>query len=290
VDTFQHLFEYLLEEAPPLVPGKGMKADRLPRVDALKRFDIVKAALVELGIDPDLIEPGGSIRREKETAGDLDVAIFDFEKINKAFYTKFVEAMRAKGHDVTIRTLGEYQSSLNIDDFLVELKKAPRESYGSMMMHITGSGDFNIQLRGWSKGRGYKLNQYGLFDAESGKAYPSDTEEAIFKQLGIDFIAPKDRKMFTPPREQPREAPSAPTSGEPRIPEEIWVKVPEEVKVRLKDFKVPSVDDNGVRIPSDFLFNKRSRQRYYIDVSRMKKSDPDVKAFEFPAEFKLDRY
>lgn len=293
MEEFEPLFSFLMEGSiKPLFeedPSTGMKQDRLPREEALKRFDDVKVTLVELGIDPDTIEPGGSIRRGKETVGDLDIGIFDFDKINKTFYQNFVQAMQNKGHEVIPRTLGNSQTSTLIDGFLVELKKFPKESYGASLIFITGPGQYNLDMRGWAKGQGYKLNRYGLFDAESGKMYPSTTEQEIYKQLGLPWEEPKDRTDFRPPRvEKPLRR--EPIGEEPRIPAEIYNKIPDDVKDRLKEFDVPEVDENGIRLPRDFLYDKNSRKRYYIDVSRLRKTQPDAKPFILPDELKLDRY
>jgi len=292
MEEFEPLFNFLMEgNVGPLIeqePATGMKQDRLPREEALKRFDLVKATLVELGIDADAIEPGGSIRRGKDTVGDLDVGIFDYDKISKGFYSRFVETMKAKGHEVTPKTLGASQTSLLIDGFLVELKKFPTESYGAAMIFITGPGQYNLDMRGWAKGKGYKLNRYGLFDAASGKMYPSDKEEGIYKQLGIPYEQPSARLKFSPPRE---ERPADPKPDETQIPEELWNKVPDDVKAKLKDFDVPAVDENGIRLGKDFLWNKKVRQRYHITYSQAKRSGQEMKPkFELPAEFKLDRY
>ena len=126
----------------------ALKAQRLTREEAEKRIEEVKQVLHTMGVDPKNVVPGGSYRRGKPSVGDLDLAIFQPDIINKEFYQKFQETMRGRGHEVTPRTTGESQTSMLVDDFLIELKKGSVENKGAFLVFMTGClrGDTRVAL------------------------------------------------------------------------------------------------------------------------------------------------
>jgi hypothetical protein len=268
--------------------------ERIPRKQALRHYETIKAALVAEGIRPDLIEVGGSIRREKPDVGDIDIAIFDDQKVNKAFYGRICARLEKDRHTVTVRCMGDVQASVSVDDILFEFKKAPPESKGAMLLHITGSGDFNMGLRSWVKARGYLLNQYGLYNAETGEQYPSTTEKGIFQQLGLVYVEPAFRNQFLaiPNCKRARPTPEPAKAKNDGVPKEILARLPKDIRAKVEKFSLPEKDGQGIPIPADFLWNKEARQRYYIRSGIWKREHKGkiFEGFRIPDELKLNRY
>jgi len=134
------------------------------------------------------VEPAGSLRRGKETVGDLDLLAFSDrpEEAAQAFATlPEVEEILAQGpKKVSVRLTGGLQADLRI---------VPEESFGAALQYFTGSKAHNIRLRERAVARGWKLNEYGLF-AEDGSVIAGKTEEEIYRALGLSFIPPELRE------------------------------------------------------------------------------------------------
>jgi len=89
---------------------------------------------------------------------------------------------------------GETKSSINLENGLdVDLRVIPENSYGAALAYFTGSKEHNIALREIAIKKGYKLNEYGLFDKKN-KQIAGKTEEEIYHSLGLDFIEPEMRE------------------------------------------------------------------------------------------------
>lgn len=266
--------------------AEEFKKERKSRVDGLAFVDKMIVTLGKLGIAKQDIYPGGSIRREKPTVGDIDLVVND-PRVGKSFYQKFIDELKAAGHLVEPRAVGESHCSVLVDGFLVELKKTTPENLGAALLFVTGSGDFNMGMRAYAKAKGFALSQYGLKNRDSGELVAGKTEEDIFKALGVPYVAPKDRVEFSPPRgERPiapqrKALPNVTTQElEQSVPVEVWDKVPAEVKAKLKGFELPGSDEKGNPIPPDFLWNPKARHGYYRNRG----------VYKIPDDLKLDRY
>ena len=77
----------------------------------------------------------------------------------------------------------------------LDIRLFPSESKIPSILHFTGSGLFNQQLRSHSLSLGYTLSEYHLKHVESGELVSLTKEEDIFTHLGIDYVAPKDRDL-----------------------------------------------------------------------------------------------
>lgn len=134
------------------------------------------------------IELAGSLRRGKETVGDLDLlAISDRpEEASKAFCgLAEVEEVLAQGpKKSSVKLSGGLQADLRI---------VPEESFGAALQYFTGSKAHNIRLRERAVARGWKLNEYGLFD-ENDRMIAGRAEEEIYRALGLSFIPPELRE------------------------------------------------------------------------------------------------
>jgi len=132
--------------------------------------------------------PAGSYRRRKETVGDIDIlAISDKPEEIMDHFVNFpeVEYVHAKGPTKTMVRL-----KIGLD---VDLRVVEEDSFGAALAYFTGSKDHNIAMRELAIKKGWKLNEYGLFD-EKGKKIAGRTEEEIYEKLGLEWIPPELRE------------------------------------------------------------------------------------------------
>jgi len=134
-------------------------------------------------------EHAGSLRRMRETVGDVDVlaASRDPRPVMEAFTAlPFVAEVIASGEKKTsIRTSKGLQ---------VDLRVVPPESWGAALQYFTGSQAHNIRTREIAVKAGLKLSEYGLFDAETNELIVSETEEQVYERLGLQWIHPTLRE------------------------------------------------------------------------------------------------
>jgi DNA polymerase (family 10) len=153
---------------------------------ALPIAEEIKARLKE-GAAIGRIEVAGSLRRMKETVGDIDILVTSNKPKEVAdFFTGMKDVREVLGKGTT------KCSVIMKNDLQVDLRIIDETSYGSALAYFTGSKDHNIELRKIAIDKGYKLNEYGLFQKEQQIA--GTTEEAIYAKLGLDFIAPELRE------------------------------------------------------------------------------------------------
>ncbi len=134
------------------------------------------------------VNVAGSVRRRKETIGDLDFLIVsDKSKPVMNFFVSMPDVARVLAH-------GQTKSAVKLKNGMdADLRVVPKESYGAALAYFTGSKDHNIALREIAIKKGWKLNEYGLFKGK--KQIAGWTEESIYKKLGLDYIEPEMREM-----------------------------------------------------------------------------------------------
>jgi DNA polymerase (family 10) len=133
------------------------------------------------------VTPAGSLRRGRETVGDLDLLVTGHDHAGIAeHFAKFsdIAQILAKGED---KVSVKLKNDLQVDVRLLE-----RQSYGAALQYFTGSKEHNVALRDRAKRRGWKLSEYGLF--EGNKVIASRTEEEIYEKLGLEWIPPELRE------------------------------------------------------------------------------------------------
>jgi DNA polymerase (family 10) len=150
--------------------------------------DEIVAALSKLP-QVERCEHAGSLRRMRETIGDVDVlaASRDPRPIMAAFTRLPVVAEVVVSGDkkTSIRTAKGLQ---------VDLRVVPPESWGAALQYFTGSQAHNIRTREIAVKAGLKLSEYGLFDAESDELIVSETEEEVYERLGLPWVHPALRE------------------------------------------------------------------------------------------------
>jgi len=129
----------------------------------------------------------GSLRRMKETIGDIDyiVAASDQEAVME-FFTTMPEVQEIIGRGPAkafVRLAG------GID---VDLLVVPEESWGSALQYFTGSKEHSVELRKIATAKGLRLNEWGVFKGE--KKVAGSTEEEVYQELGLQWVPPEMRE------------------------------------------------------------------------------------------------
>ncbi|HOQ81858.1 MAG TPA: DNA polymerase/3'-5' exonuclease PolX, partial [bacterium] len=134
------------------------------------------------------ISPCGSLRRMKETIGDIDILCTSNnpENIIKRF-VKYPKALRILAEGDTKGSIIVKEKSLQVDLRVVE-----PDSYGAALQYFTGSKQHNIKLRTLAKEKGLKISEYGVFKGE--KKIAGKTEEEVYRVFNMPVIPPELRE------------------------------------------------------------------------------------------------
>jgi len=131
----------------------------------------------------------GSLRRRKETIGDLDIlASSEKPKIVMDYFVDYENVKR-----VLLKGSTKTSVILN-DDLQVDLRVVSDKSFGAALQYFTGSKEHNVKMRSIAIKNGYKLNEYGLFEKDTEKYIVGKDEEQIYKKLGLSYIPPELRE------------------------------------------------------------------------------------------------
>lgn len=160
--------------------GRFLLGDILPIAhEVLERLSSLK--------EVDKIDTAGSLRRMKETIGDVDFLVISTNP------TKVMEFFVALPGVVKVWGKGATKSSVRMKEgFDMDLRVIPPESYGAALQYFTGSKDHNIALRKIAMDQGLKLSEYGLF--KGSQMIASETEELVYEALGMQWIPPEMRE------------------------------------------------------------------------------------------------
>ncbi len=160
--------------------GRFLLGEVLPIIeiilDRLERLEDVK-----------MVGVAGSVRRMKETVGDVDILAVSGkpEKVMN-FFVGQPEVIKVWGKGLT-------KSSVRLKNGLdVDLRVVSKESYGSALQYFTGSKEHNIATRKIAKEKGLKLNEYGVF--YKNKMIAGKTEKEIYQAIGLSYIPPEIRE------------------------------------------------------------------------------------------------
>ena len=130
---------------------------------------------------------GGSLRRMKETIGDVDILVASNKP--KPVMDAFVHLPQV----AIVSSEGSTKASIiTKDGFQVDLRVVKPESFGAAQHYFTGSKAHNIRIRSLGIDRGLKVNEYGVFKGK--KSIAGKTEEEVFKSVGLPYIPPELRE------------------------------------------------------------------------------------------------
>ncbi len=141
------------------------------------------------------ITPAGSLRRGRETVGDLDVLVTGKCCSNDKQRAAVIEQITTFPGVVQVLAQGENKVSLRLRNGMqVDVRLLPPDSFGAAMQYFTGSKSHNVALRQRALKLGYTLNEYGLARLEDEKRVAGKTEDEIYAKLGLDCIPPELRE------------------------------------------------------------------------------------------------
>lgn len=154
-------------------------------------MEAVRAAVAALpGVKR--VEPAGSLRRGRETIGDIDllcVAASPADTIAAFAKLPGVAKVLAAGD-----TKGSALVDAGGEAIQVDLRVVPEESFGAAWQYFTGSKEHNVRLRELAGKRGWTLNEYALTEIDTGRVLASHQEQDIYAALGLPWIPPELRE------------------------------------------------------------------------------------------------
>ncbi|HXN19694.1 MAG TPA: DNA polymerase/3'-5' exonuclease PolX [Candidatus Binatus sp.] len=167
--------------------------------DEAQKFSayLTNSELSEAAAAVESVTAAGSLRRGRDTIGDVDLLVTMRPGREKQ---KDVEALaehllKYPGIDQTLAH-GENKVSVLLGNGLqVDVRMLAKENFGAALLYFTGSKAHNVGLRGRALARGWTLNEYALTTVKGGKVVAGKSEEEIYAKLGLDYIEPELREM-----------------------------------------------------------------------------------------------
>ncbi|MEK7103129.1 MAG: DNA polymerase/3'-5' exonuclease PolX, partial [Patescibacteria group bacterium] len=138
------------------------------------------------------IEIAGSLRRMKETVGDIDlIAVASHPEKLMEYFVAMPEVIEIKEHGPT-RSIVRLSNGFDCD-----LRVVPSVSFGAALLYFTGNREHTIALRTRALEKGMTLNEYGLYKGHEANGDPiaSATEKEVYKALGLSYVEPELREM-----------------------------------------------------------------------------------------------
>ena len=135
------------------------------------------------------ITPAGSLRRGRETVGDLDILVTGKCCGNEKQREVVIDRITNFPGILQVLARGENKVSFRLRSGMqVDVRLLPPDSFGAAMQYFTGSKTHNVALRQRALKMGFTLNEYGLAELESGKRVAGKTEEEIYAKLKLEYI------------------------------------------------------------------------------------------------------
>ena len=143
----------------------------------------------------DKITPAGSLRRGRETVGDLDILVTGTACCGEEDRQKAIAYVAQYPPLMDTIASGDNKISFHLRSGLqVDVRLLPPDSFGAAMQYFTGSKAHNVALRQRALKMGYTLSEYSLADLKTEAAVAGKTEEEIYSKLGLDYIPPEMRE------------------------------------------------------------------------------------------------
>ena len=162
--------------------------ERIPYAKALKQAEEIIKFLKTCDAF-EQIAYAGSLRRKMATIGDIDILTTGSNPEQMMGYFLSYPGMKQ------VLAAGETKASIVTEnDMQVDLRVVPAESFGAALFYFTGPKHFNIHTRTLALKRGWKINEYGVYEGE--KKLAGETEEEIFELLDLPYMTPEEREDF----------------------------------------------------------------------------------------------
>lgn len=167
----------------------GAKEDgRVPAADAISLAEELRARMAAV---PGVVDGAyaGSLRRMRETVGDIDVLVASDDP------APVMAALRDSDLVVKVLAAGDKKTSvLTVRGLQADLRVVAPEEWGAALVYFTGSKAHNVRIRERAVRRGLTLNEYGVFDKDSGERLAGRTEAEVYAALGLTEIPPTMRE------------------------------------------------------------------------------------------------
>jgi DNA polymerase (family X) len=145
--------------------------------------------------DFDKITPAGSLRRGRETVGDLDILVTGPACVTAEDRAKAVAYVAQYPPLMDVIASGDNKISFRLrSDMQVDVRLLPPDSFGAAMQYFTGSKAHNVSLRQRALKMGYTLNEYSLAALDTEQPVAGKTEEEIYAKLNLDYVPPELRE------------------------------------------------------------------------------------------------
>jgi len=135
------------------------------------------------------IQVGGSIRRGKETIGDVDILVTSSKPV------KVIDRFASLPEVSRVLAKGPTKATVVLkNNRQADVRVLPDREFGAALQYFTGGLEHNVALRRIAIEKGYKLNEYGLFNRKTNAFVAGKTEEEVYKKLGLRYIEPELRE------------------------------------------------------------------------------------------------
>ncbi len=164
------------------------------RMTLLRAYELGEALLKHFETIRELyenIELAGSLRRRKETVGDIDLLI----SAKRENWSKIHQHFVSYGGVREVLLHGETKSSLVLEEGRqVDLRTVEPHQWGSALQYFTGSKEHNVRIRDIARAKGLKISEYGVFRADTEEWIGGRTEEEVYNLIGMQWIPPELRE------------------------------------------------------------------------------------------------
>jgi DNA polymerase (family 10) len=260
IDSIAKLEEAALGHQLQSLPGMGKKAEEniLRGIELYKKREERKLLGVALPIAEEIVNQlkslkevrqisiAGSLRRKKETIGDIDILITS--KKPEIVMNKFINLPQVK--EVLAEGLTK-SAILTHQDIHADLRVVAPDSFGAALQYFTGSKAHNIRLREMAVKEGLKINEYGVFRVSDEQKIAGKEEQEIYNILGLPTIMPElreDRGEFE-------------AALNNQLPELVNI---EDLK---GDFHVHTRDSDGFNTIEEIIGAAREKGYHYIAIT-----------------------
>lgn len=207
ITSVDQLRTLLASDTPPSIPHLKEKAlARLKKSLAFAATHQGRFLLSEMLMASEILEQkirtikcvrdvitAGSLRRRKETIGDIDMIVMT------ADFTVLVESIKNFPEIAGARSVGKDAATFTTrHGYDIDIRSANAKNLGAMLLYFTGNKEHVIALRTLAQQQGMTLNEYGLFKKTKSatlKCIAAKTEEEIYGALGLQYIEPEMREM-----------------------------------------------------------------------------------------------
>jgi DNA polymerase (family X) len=177
-----------------LLEALKLKNQSEERAILWEALEISETVINELRKIPGILktEVAGSLRRGRETIGDIDILIAARDEDRKKIIRKFVETESIS----KVLAEGDTKASIFVENFRrqIDVRIVKEHEWGAALQYFTGSKSHNIHLRKIAIEKGLKINEYGIFEVQSGLKIAGKDEAEIYRTLDLDFIPAEMRE------------------------------------------------------------------------------------------------